>query len=63
MVDYPMEDGKDGQFAAFSTFILHGVLGLFAAIPYLLYIFFTFRYKSLFQPKNVFKSNFAFRYT
>ena len=32
MVDYQMEDGEDGQFAAFSTFILHGVLGLFAAI-------------------------------
>ena len=61
MNEYTFEDEEEGQWASFGLFIFHGVLGLFAAVPYLFYIFFTFRYKSLFQPKNVFKSNFAFR--
>ena len=53
---------ENSDFAAFTSFLFHDVLSVSAAIPYLFYIFFTFRYKALLQPKNVFKSNFAFRY-
>ena len=51
-----------GGFAAFTSFLLQGILSAAAAVPYLIYVVFTFRYKALLQPKNVFKSNFAFRY-
>jgi hypothetical protein len=54
--------GRSGEFSAFTSFFLHGILCVSASIPYLFYVFFTLRYKSLFQPKNIFKSNFAFRY-
>ena len=55
------DDHCFGGFGAFSSFLLQGILGVTAAVPYLLYVVFTFRYKALLQPKNVFKSNFAFR--
>ena len=56
--------GENGghQLAAYTSILFQGLLCVSAAVPYLLYFFLTFRYKSLMQPKNVFKSNFAFRY-
>ena len=60
-VDKYDNGGRSGEFSAFTSFFLHGILCVSASIPYLFYVFFTFRYKALLQPKNVFKSNFAFR--
>ena len=51
----------DGH-ADMALFLLKGFLSTVAAVPYIIYIVFTLRYRALLQPKNIFKSNFAFRY-
>ena len=55
------DDDCIGVFAAFTSLLLQGILSITAGVPYLFYVVFTFRYKALLQPKNVFKCNFALR--